>query len=368
MTYERFTCYFFSGTGNSYSAAQWMAQAAADKGTATSVIPIADGRPHEDLQGGPDQLVGICHPTHGLMPPWSMIKFLIKMPWGRGAHAVIIATRGGIPLGRVVIPGAAGLALFFPLLILLLKGYRVRGGMGIDLPANILNIHWGFKPQNVDHIIAWGRRRHQRLVDAVLAKKRYWNPINVLWELIWCAPFFFWPLFPIAYLLVGRVFMAKLMFADTSCQGCGRCARNCPCHAIAMVGNKSKTPFWTHRCEVCMRCMGYCKFQAVQASHLWMIPVLFGTSFLSASYVQKILAALLGRQFALVDPAYELMSVFLVFLSLPVFYYVFWGLQRFRPFRTIFTYTTLTKFYSRRYHAPETTPKEMNRRSEPNAQ
>ncbi|MCP4600182.1 MAG: (4Fe-4S)-binding protein [Proteobacteria bacterium] len=364
MKYERLTCYFLSGTGNSYRAAKWMAEAAAENGATTELVPIADARPREDLESGPGQLVGIYHPTHGLMPPWSMIKFLFRMPWGHGTHAVIVATRGGIPLKPLVIPGGAGLALFFPLLILLLKGYRIQGGVGIDMPANMLNLHWGLHKKNTDHIVAWGKGRHQRLVDAVLAGKRYWHPINVLWELVWCIPFVLWPIFPVAYLLVGRVFMAKLMFADTSCRGCGKCARNCPCQAIAMVGTKPKTPFWTHHCEVCMRCMGYCKFHAIQASHLWMVPVAYGTSFLTASLIQELFATLFGRQLSLIDPAEELIAILLTFLSLPLIYYVFFGLQRFRPLRIFFTYTTLTKLYPRRYHAPETTAREMTRRSE----
>ena len=359
MPYDRVTCYHLSGTGNSYRAAQWLAEEAAERGAATEVIPISRGRPSPDLQDGPGQLVGIYHPTHGLMPPWSMIKFLVRLPWGRGAHAVAVATRGGIRLGPLVIPGAAGLALFFPLLVLLVKGYRVRGGLGFDMPANVLNIHWGFHPKNVDHVIAWGRRRHQRLVDAVLSNRRYLHPINVIWELIWSAPFVLWPIFPIAYLLVGRVFMAKLMFADPSCTGCGLCARYCPVQAIKMVGPKPKTPFWTHHCEVCMRCMGYCKPQAVQASHLWAVPVLIATSFLTASWVQDQVAALVGLRIALVEPAWELIAMVLVFLCLPLIYYVFWGLLRFRPLRLFFTYTTLTKLYRRRYHAPEIKAREM---------
>ncbi|MCP4198127.1 MAG: hypothetical protein GY762_13340 [Proteobacteria bacterium] len=364
MTYERIICYFLSGTGNSYRAAKWLVEAAAGDGVPTDLIPIAEGRPREDLEGGRRELVGIYHPTHGLMPPWSMIKFLFRLPRGRGAHAVIVATRGAFPLGSVMIPGGAGLALFFPVLLLLLKGYRVRGGMGIDMPVNILNVHCGLKPENVNRVITWGQRRHRRLMAAVLAGRRYWHPLNVLWEIVWCVPFVLWPLFPVGYLLIGRVFMAKLMFSDTSCRGCGSCARNCPSQAITMVGSKPKTPFWTYHCEVCMRCMGYCKFQSVQASHLWIVPLAYGTSFISASLVQKLIGAFFGGRLTLIDPALELIAILLTFLSLPLFYYVFWGLQIFRPLRTLFTYTTFTKLYPRRYHAPEVTAREMTGRYE----
>ena len=69
----------------------------------------------------------------------------------------------------------------------------------------------------------------------------------------------------------SMVSVGKLLFADTTCTSCGLCARQCPCGAILMKGAKPKTPFWTHHCEACMRCMGYCKTQSIQASHSWMV-------------------------------------------------------------------------------------------------
>jgi ferredoxin len=362
MPYQYTTCYFHSGTGNSYMAARWLVQEAEKRGSASALIPIGSARPAEELKPGPDQLVGVYHPTHGLMPSWSMIKFLFALPRGKGAHALIAPTRGALPVGRLVIPGAAGLALFLPLLILLLKGYRVRGGLGIDLPANMLNLHWGFKKENVDRLVARGQRSHQRLAGRVLSGKTYWHPLNLLWELLWCFPFLIWPLFPLLYLLVGRVFMAKLMFSDTSCVGCGRCARNCPSQAIQMLGAKPKTPFWTLDCEVCLRCMGYCKFQAVQASHLWMAPVIFITSFLGASSLQEAALHVFGLQSTLWQPAYEMGAILLTFVCLPLLYYAFWGMQRWHPLRIFFSYATLTRYYPRRYHAPGVSPRQMNRR------
>jgi MinD superfamily P-loop ATPase len=56
--------------------------------------------------------------------------------------------------------------------------------------------------------------------------------------------------------------MGKMMFADTPCKDCGLCAKYCPNHAIVMVVPKPKGPFWSHRCEAYMRCMGYGRPQA----------------------------------------------------------------------------------------------------------
>jgi ferredoxin len=364
MAYHRVICYFHSGTGNSFLAATWLAQAAERQGAAIFLTPVERARPIEKPTAGSGQLVGIYHPTHGLMPSWSMIKFLFRLPWGRGAHAMIVSTRGALPIGPVIIPGGAGLGLFLPWLILLVKGYKVRGGRGVDMPANMLNLHWGFTADNIERVLNLGKRRHDRLAERVLAGRRYWSPFNLLWELIWCFPFVLWPLYPLIYLMVGRVFMAKLMFSDTNCVGCGRCARNCPSQAIIMIGSNPKVPFWTRRCEACMRCMGYCKFKAIQASHIWIVPVIFATSFVSADVIQTLLSTWLGLDPPQFKLAYELIAILFTFLSLPLLYYLFWGLQRIRPLRVFFSYATLTKYYSRRYHAPRVTPRQMNRPSD----
>lgn len=360
MPYQYLTCYFLSGTGNSYRAAQWLAQAAGLRGVEPRVVPIDRARPAQELRSGPEQLVGLYHPAHGLMPPWSMIKYLLRMPWGRGAHAVVVATRGGIRMGRLVIPGATGWALLFPALVLALKGYRVRGGLGIDMPINLINLHWGLAPHNIELIKAWGRRRHERLVNAVLGGRRFWSPLNLVWETLWAVvPLLWWPLFPLIYLLVGRVFMAKLMFADTRCRGCGVCSRSCPNGGITMVGRKPKVPFWTYHCEVCLRCMGFCKFQAVAVSHLWIAPVVFLTSLLGAAELQRGLGWLLGQQVGLWPIAFELGSYALTAVALLLLYYVLWGLLRIRPLHVALSYLTLTRYYRRRYHEPETKLKDL---------
>jgi len=355
MSYERLTCYYLSGTGNSFRAAHWLAEAAEARGIATAVIPIDRAAPKEELQPGPAQLVGIYHPAHGLMPPWSMIKFLLRMPRGHGAHAAVVSTRGGIRAGRLVIPGATGLALLFPLLVLALKGFRMRAGLGIDMPINVLNVHWGLKPHNVEFIREWGRRRHTRLVDALLEGRRFFSVLNLVWETVWgVGVLWLWPVFPIAYLLVGRVTMAKIMFADVRCKGCGVCARYCPNHAIVMKGSDPYLPFWTYHCEACMRCMGYCKQRAVEASHLWLAVVIFATIPFTAEPMQRAASALFGVHLELPGLIWALAGLVPTYAAIVLLYYVFFAIQRLRPLRAALSALSWTRYFTRRYHDPET--------------
>lgn len=156
----------------------------------------------------------------------------------------------------------------------------------------------------------------------MLAGRRFWSPLNLLWEAAWSAALHYcWPAFPILYLFIGRVFVAKVFFADSSCKGCGKCATGCPNKAIVMVGGgKSRTPYWTHHCEACMRCVAYCDFRAVQSSWAWAVLLLYLTSFVSAGFVQQALRILVGFDLPHSDLAGEVAAVVLVYFVLVVLY------------------------------------------------
>jgi Pyruvate/2-oxoacid:ferredoxin oxidoreductase delta subunit len=163
------------------------------------------------------------------------------------------------------------------------------------------------------------------------------------------------------------MFMAKVMFSNNKCVGCGMCARNCPNNAILMkdVGTK-KRPFWTYHCENCLRCMGYCKKKAVEAGHSWAVLLYFITSVPIISYVWVWLHETLN--FFPVKSGYWTMEVgyifnfvlYIIYFLSAVFlsYWIFWYLIRFPVFNTFFSITTLTHYY-RRYHQPETKLKDI---------
>ncbi|MBN2527752.1 MAG: EFR1 family ferrodoxin [Deltaproteobacteria bacterium] len=362
MSYKNVTVYYASGTGNSYRAASWLTDVFDAENTRTHLVPVDKAVPaQQQQQTGSQQLVGLYHPAHGLMPPWSMIHFLLfRLQRGKGAHGAVVATRGGIPLGNIIIPGGGGLALYFPLLILLIKGYRIRGAMGLDMPCNLLNVHWGITPENTERMFERAKRHHDRFSAALLANGPAFRTANLLWELLWCVPFAFYPLLPFIYLTISRVFMAKLMFADATCTHCGACARHCPRDAIKMVGSpKTQTPFWTWRCEACMRCMGYCRHKSIQAAQLWGVAVWWGLSFLSAVILQHLYVNSGVASSQWVAPHTTYLSWALAFFGLLPAYYLFYGLQKIPPLRWLFTYTTLTRLYRRRYHAPDTRVKDV---------
>lgn len=360
VDFKRLTCFFLSGTGNSYRAARWLVEAAGERGIEAETVAIDRARPIPSDELGPDLLCAFYFPTHGFMPPWSMIKFLLRLQRGRGTRAAVVATRGGIKVGPVVIPGAAGLAVFMATLILTIKGYRARAGLSLDMPANMLNLHWGMQKKNALAIIRRSRSRHAQLSSALLSGGRFWSPINLLWETAWSATIlFWWPAFPIIYLMIGRVFMAKVLFAENSCKGCGKCASGCPNQAIVLVGRgKSRTPYWTHKCEACMRCVAYCDFRAVQSSWAWGILLLYLTSFATAGFVQRLLGTTIGLDRSFGALTFEVAAVVLAYVGILALYPLLWGLNRIPPISWLLSVLNPTRYY-RPYHEPDTSRRDL---------
>jgi hypothetical protein len=355
VNYREATVYFYTGTGNSYRVAVWMTDALADEGTAVTLRPIDSAHAVKEIGDGALALLSLVMPTHGFTTPWAMLRFAFGLPRRRGAHAVVVATRAGMRIGPLYTPGFEGTATLLVAVTLAVKGYRIRGTAGIDMPSNWIALHPGLPVQAVRGIVNRAKTRTARFMSTVLSGRRSFTGwiVSVLGVL----------LLPIsaAYLLIGRLFLAKLFFASDRCTGCGLCAEHCPNGAIEMRGSgKDARPYWTFRCESCMRCIGYCPVQAVEASHLLAVGVyLLGRAVPTAAALAWLtaripLCSLVGHV-----PRWIVVWANAV-AALALGYPLFHLLLDFKPINRFFTHATLTHYY-RRYHEPETRLKDLRR-------
>ena len=122
-------------------------------------------------------------------------------------------------------PGISGSAVFLITLILWFKGYRVRGGLGLDMPSNWTSLHPALKPSSVEAIISRARPVFERFLETILDGKTVWWTWNLAYEFVWIL-LLTW--ISAMYLLLGRFYLAKLFFANNKCNGCGLCAEYCP--------------------------------------------------------------------------------------------------------------------------------------------
>ncbi len=339
----------FSGTGNSLRAAHWLAEGF---GWERSRL-VRIGRAKAPVTSpAPDSLTGFIFPTHGFTAPCIVLRHALRMPRTRRAPAFIIASRAGTWPG-FLLPGLSGNAMYLVALILLCKGYHIRGLRGLDMPSNWMSLHWGLSQRHAAKIIARGKRDIEKFAGKIFAGRRHLLSLNNLLELVLGIAFF-----PIsaAYLILGRFCLAKLFYANWRCTGCGQCARDCPVGGIILKGNEVKRPFWTFACESCMHCMGYCPEKAVETSHPLAIVFYYTGTFslagaLSAWLMRShLLTVSLQSAFwfravhLLINYGYMLLSFFLV-------YWLFYHLVRIPALNRLFTSLTLTHYY-RRYHEP----------------
>ncbi|MCG8688797.1 MAG: 4Fe-4S dicluster domain-containing protein [Desulfobacterales bacterium] len=348
--------YVLSGTGNTFRVACWIEDYLKTSEIKTAVKFIEHVELKEEFESFERQLAVVMFPTHGFMPPWSMIKFLFKMPRQKNAKILSIATRGALWFGPVKIPGAAGFANFFAALILLFKGYDIIGFFSLDMASNFNNFHPSLTHDAITGICNKSKNKVTAFMARVVEGKRVLFTLNNLYEAIWTS-LLFWliPLFPILYLIYAKTSMAKMMFASNKCTSCGMCAKICPNNAIEMkkfLGQKR--PFWTYHCENCMRCLGYCKEKAVEAGHSWILLFTFILSVPVLASLAKSFTHVVGNFLGVQN--YWLVSLIEALYYVPVLllsYWLFWMLIRIPFANTIFSVTTLTHYF-KRFHDPET--------------
>ena len=354
MPYQDITIYVMSGTGNSRRVATWLAEDAAAAGAEAHIVPLDAARPAEEVQAGPDHLVGLAFPTHGFTAPWAVVRFALRLPRRRSTHALVVPTRAGSHIGSWFTTGLEGTGGYLIALLLFLKGYDVRGVLAVDMPSNWIALHPALLPSTVEGILARARPKVARLMARLLAGQRVLRG--------WVSFALGILLLPIslAYLLMGRFFLAKLFFANERCTGCGVCAKNCPHDALRMWGRKAPRPYWTYACETCMRCMNYCPEQAIEAGHSWGVVLYFLLTFPAVDWLVHRLAGLLpwlSRLYEhplgawVLEYPYNLLAIFVAYL-------LFTLLIRVPLVNRLFTLTTLTHYY-RRYREPGTNLRDL---------
>jgi hypothetical protein len=218
VAYKRTTICFWSGTGNSYRVSNWLLNIADNHRLETHVISLDKAKSEKLLHAGKEGFIAIVFPTHGFTAPWHVLKSVWKLPHGNATHVFCIATRAGLKLGFLFIPGISGSATFVVALILRLKGYSVRGTMSVDMPSNWYSFHPIQGRKSHEAIIDRGKSKVASFMEKVLSHSKIWLTGNNLYEIMLGTL-----LLPIsvAYLLLGRFFLAKLFFANNNCDGCG---------------------------------------------------------------------------------------------------------------------------------------------------
>jgi ferredoxin len=345
-TYNNLEIYFFSGTGNCMSAANWIGNIALESRIEVNILPI--DRNLKPLPT-PDSktITGFCFPAHGFSIPWYMLKFIARFPRAQKGrrNAFLLNTRAGMKLYKLFTPGLSGVAFIIPMLFLLFKGYKIKGLLPLDMPSNWISIHPGIRKKVVDSISDRCVRIVNKFSNKILQGKTSIHPI-------------FWILLPLdllvspislGYMVIGRFFIAKTFFASASCNDCRICEEKCPVGAIKIINNR---PYWQFRCESCMRCMNICPKKSINTAYMLAVGIIWGSMLIPlSSNIISFLVKSVPSIYSISPNLFDLTVITVI--SLPLFwgfYGVYHQIVRVKAINQLFTYTSLTNYW-RRYIA-----------------
>lgn len=225
--------YYYSGRGNSLSAAKGIASRAGD----VRLFRIgADALPKEN-QPEPENAFGLVFPVIDLGLPISVRRFIAAIPRAKTSpYAFAVATTGGMPAG---ILGQVRR---------LLARRGIRLSAAVQLPFSLKPGDPGLRDERISALCGAIRDRAPLAFDEG-------SPMERL-LLTGAANF-------VARAIIPRE-DRKFAAAD-SCDGCGVCANLCPAANITM---EAARPRWLGRCEQCGSCFAWCPKEAVSGSCL----------------------------------------------------------------------------------------------------
>lgn len=348
MEYESATICYWSGTGNTLRISKWVYAFLKNRVRDVSAASITNPDPGGPIRTGADSLLLVLMPTHGFTAPWPVIKYCPRMPRGRGTHAATIANGGGSHPG-FYLPGFSGSANFIISLILLLKGYGIRGFIDIDMPVSWAAFFPSLNKAHAEHFPERAEGRVRSFMETIVSGKRHIIGLRNVLEFVFGTL-----LLPVSclYIIFGRLFFAKLQFANTKCNSCAICAENCPHGAILMKGRQGfEKPYWTFNCESCGRCLSYCPQKAVETGHSMGVLIWYATSlttsfFLLDRVLSPELASLLNNRIISFIIYYALF-ILTVFACYHALYY----LLKVPLINKFFALTSGTHWWTR-YHEP----------------
>ena len=244
--------HYFTGTGNAEHAAIAASAELEKNGYAVRLIRVEKGVAHPVEERDIDIFFFAVY-------SWSaavmMKRYMRSLPKVKNRPAAVFAVFGTSVPDK---GGNPGQALPNARAILRRRGYDVFLTDGIRYPVNW--IQFSPTPDNAitPVIMKKGDEQVSRFVQKILTMERFYYHCSA-------GEYIGTKIAAVLFGFFGRRLLGKMFIADSSCNGCGLCARSCPARIIKMVP-VVKRPYWSFSCENCNRCMNICPEQAIQTS------------------------------------------------------------------------------------------------------
>ncbi|MDD4589180.1 MAG: EFR1 family ferrodoxin [Parabacteroides sp.] len=267
--FEKVIIFYFSGTGNARMIASWFSKFAIENEVYCRIFDITSEGYIYLKEIDSDALIVFISPVHGFNYPKITLDFIRSFPKGNNS-VVLMNTRAGMKVGKMVIPGLTGIAFFLSSSILKRKGYKTIGQIPFDMPSNWLSIHPALRKKAIEFIYEKNYHRVKKHFKILYSEETdFASNKDIIQDLL---------ISPIAliYYLAGRYFLAKSYYASNKCNNCHLCIKQCPVQAIRLINAR---PFWSFKCESCMKCMNNCPSRAIEVAHgLWLVLIVLAST------------------------------------------------------------------------------------------
>lgn len=233
--------YYFTGTGNSLSAAKKIAGIIKD----CELIPVASLKDTSDIT--PDaQRVGIIFPVYFAGLPVMVAEFSDRLNLQNTEYTFGLATLGGTG-------GKSALRQ----LDKILQGKNTKGldaGFTVLMPSNYILMYNPPAEEKQNEILTKADEMLNIIAEKIAGLEKKKIPLPVLDSILHLAAY--------------RRFASNVHKADekfsvsNNCTSCGICAEICPAKNIEIIDSK---PVWKHHCEMCCACIHICPAGAIEA-------------------------------------------------------------------------------------------------------
>jgi Pyruvate/2-oxoacid:ferredoxin oxidoreductase delta subunit len=329
--YQKIIIYCFSGTGNSRNVAVWLANVAQENKIESQIVNIAKIDRLSVIPPEPGSLIVFVSPIHGFNYPPIMLNFILRFPKGKN-KVVLMNTRAGMLIGKLITPGITGIAFYLASIILFLKGFSIKAISPVDMPSNWISLHPGLNTRTINYLNGKCKERVATFSRKILQGKSHFKALLEVYDILF-API------ALGYFFIGRFFFAKSFFASAECDNCDICIKTCPVKAIIKV---DKRPFWTFNCESCMKCMSNCPKKAIETGHGYIIGYSLIFSFLILVLFYKYFNQYL---FPIENSLLKFVVESVLFLLMLAIWYriVHWSM-RFKIVEKIIVFSSFTKY------------------------
>lgn len=232
--------YYFTGTGNSLAVAKDIKARLGEAELAEIKKGVV---PDQELQA---ETVGIVYPVYCWGPPRLVADFLKGLKVSRSTYVYCVATYGGM----------LGYSNVFVEKVLKEKGIVLSAGFAVKMPGNFIPMYNGPSEKKVQKMFSKKDALVKKIAEIVCNRK----VAEVAKSMSFVGKFLTNKVYPNGIQDMKK--FGEKFSADSSCNGCGTCAKICPSSNIVMKDNK---PQWLKDCEACLACIHWCPQKAIQA-------------------------------------------------------------------------------------------------------